>query len=136
MLGRQPCKVLLYGKALVQLTLHLLWVKRVSEERLTDFLKTGKEWSRMRTSVPGVFVLKLPPYKGSSTRLVVDLNPVDETGRPKKRRGLVLRSSSELEDYKELFQYEKLSKLLGLLDSVNPGVEVLRRKKGEEVIEL
>lgn len=108
----------------------------MSEEKLTDFLKTGKEWTRMRTSVPGVFVLKLPPYKGSSTRLVVELNPVDDTGRPKKRRGLVLRSSSELKDYKELFQYEKLSKLLGLLDSVNPGVEAVRRKKGEEVIEL
>ena len=111
-------------------------MKHVSEEKLTDFLKTGKEWSRMRTSVPGVFVLKLPPYKGSPTRLVVELNPVDETGRPKKRRGLVLRSGNELEDYKELFQYEKLSKLLGILDSVNPGVEAVRRKKGEEVIEL
>jgi len=111
-------------------------VKHVSEEKLTDFLKTGKEWNRMRTSVPGVFVLKLPPYKGSPTRLVVELNPVDDTGRPKKRRGLVLRSGSELEDYKELFQYEKLSKLLGLLDSVNPEVEAVRRKKGEEVIEL
>ena len=125
-----------YGKALVWLTLYFLWVKHVSEEKLTDFLKTGKEWSRMRTSVPGVFVLKLPPYKGSPTRLVVELNPVDETGRPKKRRGLVLRSGNELEDYKELFQYEKLSKLLGILDSVNPGVEAVRRKKGEEVIEL
>jgi hypothetical protein len=108
----------------------------MSEEKLTDFLKTGKEWTRMRTSIPGVFVLKLPPYKSSPTRLVVELNPVDETGRPKKRRGLVLRFSSELEDYKELFQYEKLSKLLGILDSVNPGVEAIRRKKGEEIIEL
>jgi hypothetical protein len=128
--------VLPYGKALVWLTLYFLWVKHMSEEKLTDFLKTGKEWTRMRTSVPGVFVLKLPPYKSSPTRLVVELNPVDETGRPKKRRGLVLRSSNELEDYKELFQYEKLSKLLGILDSVNPRVEAVRRKKGEEVIEL
>jgi len=111
-------------------------VKHMSEEKLTDFLKTGKEWTRMLTSVPGVFVLKLPPYKSSPTRLVVELNPVGETGRPKKRRGLILRSSSELEDFKELFQYEKLSKLLGILDSVNPGVEAVRRKKGEEVIEL
>ena len=68
----------------------------MSEEKLTDFLKTGKEWTRMRTSVPGVFVLKLPPYKSSPTRLVAELNPVDETERPKKRRGLILRSSSEL----------------------------------------
>ena len=68
----------------------------MSEEKLTDFLKTGKDWSRIRTSVAGVFVLKLPPYRSSSARLVVELNPVDETGNPKKRRGLVLRSSAEL----------------------------------------
>jgi hypothetical protein len=32
----------------------------------------------VRTSVPGVFVLKLPAYRGSPTRLAVELNPVGE----------------------------------------------------------
>ena len=108
----------------------------MSEEKLADFLRKGKDWSRLRTTIPGVFVLKLPSYKSSPTRLAVELNPVDESGKPKKRRGLVLRSSGELEDFKELFQYEKLSKLLGILDSVNPKVEAVRRKKEEEIIEL
>jgi len=68
----------------------------LSEEKLTEFLKNGKDWSRMRTSVEGVFVLKLPAYKGSPSRLAVELNPVGEDGSPKKRRGLVLRSTAEL----------------------------------------
>ena len=85
----------------------------MSEDKIADFLKTGKDWSRLRTSVPGVFVLKLPPYRSSPARLAVELNPVDDSGNPKKRRGLVLRFTAELEEYKELFQYEKLSKLLG-----------------------
>ena len=84
----------------------------MSEDKLTDFLKRGKDWSRLRTTLPGVFVLKMPPYRGSPTRLAVELNPVDQNGNPKKRRGLVLRSSGELEDFKEIFQYEKISKLL------------------------
>jgi len=108
----------------------------LSEEKLTDFLKTGKDWSRIRTSVAGVFVLKLPPYRSSSARLVVELNPVDETGNPKKRRGLVLRSSAELEAFKELFRDEKLPKLLGMIDSVNPKVEAGKRRKEEGVLEL
>jgi hypothetical protein len=108
----------------------------LSEEKLADFLKNGKDWSRIRTSVPGVFVLKLPAYRGSPTRLAVELNPVGEDGSPKKRRGLVLRSTAELEDFKELFQYEKLSKLVSVLDTVNPKFEAARRGKGEEVIEL
>jgi hypothetical protein len=108
----------------------------LSEEKLTDFLKTGKDWSRIRTNVAGVFVLKLPPYRSSSARLVVELNPVDETGNPKKRRGLVLRSSAELEEFKGLFRDEKLPKLLSMLDSVNPKVEAGKRRKEEGVLEL
>jgi len=105
-------------------------------EKLTEFLKTGKDWSRLATTVPGVFVLKLPAYKGSPSRLAVELNPVDETGKPKKRRGLVLRSTAELEEFRELLQNEKLFKLMSMLDSVNPKIEAVRQRKGEEIIEL
>jgi len=108
----------------------------LSEEKLRDFLKTGKDWSNLRTSVPGVFVLKLPAYKTSSTRLAVELNPVGEGGSPKRRRGLILRSSVDLEDFEKLFQRETLSKLLSMIDSVNPKAEAAGRKKGEEVLEL
>ena len=108
----------------------------MSEEKLADLLKTGKDWSRIRTSVPSVFVVKLPPYRSSPARLVVELNPVDENGTPKKRRGLILRSTAELEEFKELFSDEKLPKLLSMIDSVNPKFEVGTRRKEEGVIEL
>jgi hypothetical protein len=107
----------------------------LSEEKLTDYLKTGKDWTRIRTSVASVFVMKLPPYRGSPARLVVELNPVDESGTPKKRRGLILRSTSELEEFMELLRDEKLPKLLSMIDSVNPKVEGGRRRE-EGVIEL
>ena len=108
----------------------------MAEEKLDEFLDKGKDWERLRTSVPGVFVLKLPKYRGSPPRLAVELNPTDESGRPTKRRGLILRSTNELEEFKELFQPEKLSKLLGMIDSVNPKVEAARKEKGEPVLEL
>jgi hypothetical protein len=108
----------------------------LSEEKLSDFLKTGKEWTRMRTTVPGVLVVKLPPFRSSPARLVVELNPVDESGVPKKRRGLILRSAAELEEFKELLSDEKLPKLLGMIDSINPKFEAGRGRKEEGVIEL
>jgi hypothetical protein len=111
-------------------------VMLLSEEKLADFLKTGKDWSRLRTSVAGIYVVKLPPYKSAPVRLVVELNPVDETGTPTKRRGLVLRSQSELEEFRKLFGDEKLPKLLGILDLVNPKTEGEKRRKEEGVIEL
>jgi len=42
----------------------------------------------------------------------------------------------ELEEFKKLFDYEKLSKLLGMLDSVNPKVEAKIKGKEEPVLEL
>ena len=108
----------------------------MSEDKLGDFLKSGKDWARLKTTVPGVFVLKLPIYKSAPTRLAVELNPVDEMGNPKKRRGLILRSSAELEEFKEILNHEKLTKLVGMVDAANPKAEAVRRKKGEEVIEL
>ena len=32
----------------------------MSEEKLEEFLQTGKDWSKVKTSVPGVFVMKMP----------------------------------------------------------------------------
>jgi hypothetical protein len=107
------------------------------EDMLANFLKTGSDWARMKTSLPGVFVLKLPAYKGGPARLAVELNPVDSSGSPTKRRGLVLRSARELEEFKALFQFDKLSSLLGKIDAVNPPLKRAEGvKPGEAVLEI
>jgi hypothetical protein len=108
----------------------------MSEEKLASFLKTGPDWGRMKTSVPGIFILRLPAYRNSPTRLAVELNPTDESGSPTKKRGLVLRSSEELREYRELFQFEKLSSLLGSVDKVNPPVGKRAPGQGEEVLKI
>jgi hypothetical protein len=91
-----------------------------AEKRLEEFLSEGKAWDRMPTSIPGVFVLKLPPYKSQPSHLVVELNPVDSGMKPTKRRGLVLRSVAELEAFNELYQPERIGNLLTMLEGVNP----------------
>jgi hypothetical protein len=108
----------------------------MSEDKLTAFLRNSKDWSRLKTSIPGIYILKMPAYKSSPIRLAVELNPVNDSGTPKKRRGLILRSSTELEDFKEIFQYEKLSKLLSLIDSVNPQQKTIQMKKEEDIIQI
>jgi hypothetical protein len=109
--------------------------EKMSEEKLVSFLKTGSDWARMKTTVPGIFVLKLPAYKKSPARLAVELNPVDEFGNPTKRRGLVIRSTQEFEEYRKLFQHEKLLPLVNLLDKINPPPKKAV-KPGEEVLEI
>ncbi len=90
------------------------------ETRLADFLKSGKDWERKSTSVPGVSVLRMPPFRGSPARLSVELNPVDSSGRPRKRRGVILRSSEELAEYKKLIGDEKVASLLKNIDELTP----------------
>jgi len=107
----------------------------MAEEKLTEFLDSGKEWSRLRTSVPGVFVLKLPTYKRSPSRLAIELNPVDRSGNPTKRRGLVLRSMAELVAFNEAYEYDKLTKLIEMLEGVNQS-KTGKGKSEEKVIEL
>ena len=105
------------------------------EVKLADFLKSGKDWERKPTSVPGVFVLKMPPFKGFPARLAVELNPVDEAGRPTRKRGVLLRSSTELAEYKKLLEDERLASLLKNIDGLSPK-PVKKEEPRPETIEI
>ena len=108
----------------------------MSEEKLAEFLKTGGDWEKLRTSVPGVFIQKLPPYRSSPERLAVEINPVDASGNPTKRRWLLIRSLDEYEAFKEIITDEKLPNLLEMLESVNPPVGRGGRRRDKDVIEI
>jgi hypothetical protein len=109
----------------------------MSEDKLVSFLKTGEDWGRLKTSIPGIFILKMPAYRNSPARIAVELNPADSSGSPTKKRGLVLRSKEELGQYRELFQFEKLQPLLESVDKVNPKTRTLTSAKpSEEVLEI
>jgi hypothetical protein len=63
------------------------------EQRLRDFLRGGGDWERSRTSIPGVFVVKLPSRGPRGAELTLEINPVDGQGQPRKKRGyMVLRA--------------------------------------------
>lgn len=99
------------------------------EEALREMLKNAKDWERKSTTVPGVFILKLPKYKTVPPRLVVEINPVDEYSRPRKRRGLIIRNSEDLNEYRSIIQNSKLNTLLEAIDKINPSVA---KKEGAE----
>ena len=108
----------------------------MSENKLRELLKSGKDWGRMKTSISGVFVLKLPPYKSVPGRLAVEINPSDESGNPKKKRGLMLRSEEELEEFRKIIGDDRLTKLQKLLDSINPAGDKEKRWRSDDIIEI
>ncbi|MCJ7730885.1 hypothetical protein MUP51_01095 [Candidatus Bathyarchaeota archaeon] len=106
----------------------------MSEEKLEEFLQSGKDWAKVKTSVPGVFVMKMPGSKNKEPSLSVEINPVDSGGSPTKRRGLIIRSVDELLEFKDILSNDKLETLLEMLEDVNPGTP--EGKQSKEVIEL
>lgn len=105
------------------------------EEKLKDFLENGKDWERKQTTIPGVFILKIPQLKSKPSSIVVELNPLDEFGNPTKRRGLILRSLDELKEFKNLLNNDKLEYLLKTIDDINPKA-IKRAKPSKEAIEI
>jgi hypothetical protein len=106
----------------------------MSEEKLEEFLETGKDWAKVKTSVPGVFVMKMPGSKNREPSLSVEVNPVDASGSPTKRRGLIIRSVDELLEFRNILGNEKVENLLEMLEDVNPGTP--EGKQSKEVIEI
>lgn len=103
------------------------------ENKLKEILENSKDWARANTSANGIFILKLPAYRGKQSRLAVEVNPADDMGRPTKKRGLLLRSLDELKIFKELLAQDKLSSLLQNIEKICGKPE---KNGNEEVIEL
>jgi hypothetical protein len=90
------------------------------DERLSQFLREGKNWERKATSIKGVFLIKLPEYKSRPPYIAMEINPVDSTGAATKKRGILIKSSSELEQISNILTNAKIVQLATSLDEVNP----------------
>lgn len=107
----------------------------MSEEKLSQFLEEGADWAKVKTTVPGVFVMKMPGNKSRTTSLSVEINPVNAGGSPTKRRGLIIRSVDELLEFKDILGNEKVETLLEMLEDVNPDTGK-SGKRSNDVIEI
>jgi len=83
-------------------------------------LREAKDWERKATNVPGVFLLKLPPFKGRSASLAIEVNPIGASGAATKKRGVVVRSTNELQEINKMLSHPKLVELAKRIDDVNP----------------
>ena len=106
------------------------------DERLTQFLSQGNDWERKVTSIPGVFLLKLPTFKSRPESIVIEVNPVDTSGSPTKKRGIIIRSRSELEQIRNILTNVKLEQLAKSIDEVNPEVKTSAAKDSSDVFQI
>ena len=92
------------------------------EDKLAKMLSNGADWERTQTSIKGVSIIRMPQYKSRAPMLALEINPVDATGATTKKRGMMIRSSSELEEIIKIATNENMSKLAHAMDSANPTI--------------
>ena len=81
-------------------------------EKLAQVLREGQNWKNKVTNIQGVFLLKLP----SPPCIAIEINPL----APRKKRGIIIRSGSELEQYNQLLSNPKVTQLAKKVEEVNP----------------
>jgi hypothetical protein len=81
------------------------------EQKLREFMRNGEDWERSRTSIPGVFVVKLPGRGSRGPELALEINPVDGQGQPKKKRGYMVRGKADLEELTRILSDPRLTRL-------------------------
>ena len=106
------------------------------DERLTQFLEEARDWEKRTTSIPGLFLLKLPSLKGNPSSIAIEINPVDVLGSPTKKRGVVIRSAAELEWIRDISSNPKAAELIGKIDKVNPQRKERSPRIGADIFEV
>jgi hypothetical protein len=97
------------------------------ESKIKETLENVKPWQRVPTSLEGVFLIKAPT-RGDQESIMVEINPLDEFGRPIKRRGIFIQHKIHLEKFLEVMQKPKLMEFLDTLD-------VMAGNEGKEKVE-
>jgi len=100
-------------------------------ENLRVFLDTGEDWERKNTSLAGVSIIRLPATRSRPASLAMEVNPVDENGRPMKKKGIMVMSRIELLAFRQIFGNEKLEQLLTAVEEVLPEKKGAKKSSGD-----
>ncbi len=92
-----------------------------------------KDWDKIKTSVEGVSLVKMP----GGEKLSLEIIPVNEEGKPLKRKGLFVTSIEQFEAFKDIFINEKAHDLIQGIDAlIEKKVVAKDSSEEEDVFEL
>jgi len=87
------------------------------KKKIEETLENVKPWQRVPTSIDGVFLIKAPT-KGDQESIMVEINPLNEFGRPIKRRGIFLQQTAQLKKFLEIMQESRLMEFMETIDAM------------------
>ena len=105
--------------------------------RLKEFGKKMKDWDKMKTSVMGISIVKLPS-KGEEPNFGLELIPINKEGIPLKRKGkgLFITSLEQWEAFRELLNNEKAYDLIVNIDGMKTKATSESSDENGEVFEV
>jgi hypothetical protein len=80
-------------------------------DKLYLFLREGQKWDKKTTNIEGVFLLKLPTSKQRPSSIAIEVNPTNTTSSGSvitRKKGIIIRDGSELEQFNNCFLIQKL----------------------------
>lgn len=101
--------------------------------RLREYASSMKDWDKIKTSVEGVSLVKMP----GGEKLSLEIIPLNEEGNPLKRKGLFVTSIEQFEAFKNIFIDEKAHDLITGIDAlIEKKVITKDSSEKEDVFEL
>ena len=105
-------------------------------KKLENLLEDLQDWEKFPTNIAGIRIVKIPGKKDNPGRLGIEMNPVDENGKPIKKSGVIVLTNQELFDkYYELFSNDKVQELMQQIELIRIEQEKITNNT-EEVFEL
>lgn len=86
--------------------------------KIREILGSIKPWQRAPTTQAGVFILKTP-CADNHNQIMIELNPVDDIGRPIKRRGLFISNKNQFQMFKDLLNNDDILELIDAVHDIN-----------------
>ena len=74
--------------------------KEEFKNNIKQAVANAKPWQRIPTTAPGVFLIKAPS-RGNGDNLMIEINPVNNEGKPIKRRGLFITNVQQLDLFRD-----------------------------------
>ena len=101
--------------------------------QLKEHLEEGKDWERMNTPVPGLFVVKVPATKTRKARLNLELSPLKNDGTPLKKKSLFIGGEEMFIKYSEMFSNDKAYQIIREIEQINKTQMVIKTTKKLEM---
>ena len=101
--------------------------------QLKEHLEGGKDWERMDTPVPGLFVVKVPATKTRKARLNLELSPLKNDGTPLKKKSLFIGGEEMFIKYSEMFSNDKAYQIIREIEQINKKQMIIKPTKKLEM---